>query len=472
MPSITLPPPLSKDIQVQLEYLADLPLYKTTKPLQYVPGFENDQRSTVCLNSGPPETLHDVRGTALDNFTLDDNGFKYVKAPTDFRDWNSQDAVAEIYISEMEALLRKEVEGVDEIVIFDARIRHGESSGTKAHDGLHYNPFARQVHVDQTESSIITKIRTLTELKANFLLRGRSRIINVWRPIRHPVYDCGLAIADGGMLKDGDVIECDRMRRDDGLFWDTMGVVKYREGYRWHYMSEQAEEDVLIFKNYDSDKRVKARHCLHTAFDVPFPPPHAPPRQSIEIRALIFTHPPPDSTPNPTLSRFPSPSPSPFSSSTPSSASSPATTPSVVRTLADCLRPNYPSPSPPSSVSPTPLTPSPTSSSITSPFPSSHPHAPPGGASDLLPESFAVPACGVTVADVALLATEVARLRALLGASARAGAEARAALECERRRRVAAEKAVARVREVVGWEMVEGEEEGGEDGVVEGGRRT
>ena len=259
MPSLTTPHRPAKDIQVQLDYLADLPLYQTTKPLQYVPGFENDYRSTVRLVPGPPETLHDIRGVRPETFTLDDNGFKYVKAPVEFHDWSSQDAVAKVYMPQMEALLREEVEGVDELVLFDARMRHGESLGTKAGDGLHYNPFARQVHVDQTESSIITKIRCLTELKADFLLRGRSRIINIWRPIKHPVYDCGLAIADGGTLKDGDVIECDRMRKDDGRFWDTMGVVKYRRGYEWYYMSEQDEEDIIIFKNYDSDKRVKAR---------------------------------------------------------------------------------------------------------------------------------------------------------------------------------------------------------------------
>ena len=259
MPSLTIPSPPIRDIQVQLEYLADLPHYHFAKPLQYVPGFENDQRSTVRLVSGPPETLQDVRGAASDAFNLDDNGFKYVKAPIKLQDWSSQHAIATEYIPQMEALLRREVEGVDEIVFFDARIRHGQPAGTKAGDGMHYNPFARQVHVDQTESSIITKIRSLTELKADFLLRGRSRIINIWRPIRHPVYDCGLAIADGKSLTDGDVIECDRMRRDDGRFWDTMGVVKYREGFRWYYMSEQDEDDVLIFKNYDSDKRVKAR---------------------------------------------------------------------------------------------------------------------------------------------------------------------------------------------------------------------
>lgn len=72
-----------------------------------------------------------------------------------------------------------------------------------------------------------------------------------------------------------------------------MGVVQYRKGYDWYYMSEQDEEDVVLFKNYDSDKRVAAPHCLHTAFNVPerMIVPGTPTRESIEVRALVFTHP-------------------------------------------------------------------------------------------------------------------------------------------------------------------------------------
>lgn len=68
---------------------------------------------------------------------------------------------------------------------------------------------------------------------------------------------------------------------------------RYRNGFRWYYCSEQAEEDVLLFKNYDSATDVSARTVLHTAFDLPPEnvPPNAPTRESIEVRALIFTYP-------------------------------------------------------------------------------------------------------------------------------------------------------------------------------------
>jgi hypothetical protein len=284
--------PKYKDLTVCLQYLKDDPLYKTVKPLQITPNFaDKEGRTNVKLEPGLPETIVDVR-SAGQQFDLDTNGFKYVKAPTGFKEWSSQPKIAQEYLPELEALLRNEIDGCDEILFYDARIRQAGEEGVKV-EGLSHNPFARQVHVDNTEKSVIEKIQALLEMKADYVLSGRARAINIWRPIKHPVYDCGLAITDGSKLQQGDVIECDRHRAVDGKYWDTMGVVKYRPGYQWYYCSEQAEEDVLLFKNYDSRSDGVVRTVLHTAFDVPpeMVPPNAPTRESIEVRALIFTYP-------------------------------------------------------------------------------------------------------------------------------------------------------------------------------------
>jgi hypothetical protein len=279
-----------RDVKVQLQYLCNDPLYETVKPIQITPNFaDSEGKTNVRLESGPSETIIDARGR---NFTLDDNGFCYVNAPTKFKDWSSQPQIAKEYLPELEDVLREHVDGCDEIVFYDARIRQAGDEGARV-SGLSYNPFARQVHVDNTETSVKEKIHNITDLKAEYYLSGRCRIINIWRPIKHPVYDCGLAIADGGKLRDGDVIECDRIRQSTGKYWDTMGVVKYRPGFDWYYMSLQDEPDVLLFKNYDSSMDVAARNCLHTAFDLPPEdiPPGAPTRESIEVRAFVFTLP-------------------------------------------------------------------------------------------------------------------------------------------------------------------------------------
>ncbi|GAB1739481.1 hypothetical protein NU219Hw_g4436t1 [Hortaea werneckii] len=267
-------------------------MYKTIKPLQITPNFQDTEGKTnVVLEAGPKETIRDIRSTDQP-FDLDKNGFKFVKASTSFTNWSSQPEIAEHYLQEMETLIHREVDEVDEILFYDARIRQSGDEGLRV-EGLSFNPFAKQVHRDNTDISCVEKIRNLTDLKADFLLRGRSRIINIWRPIKHPVYDCSLAVADGSNLHADDVIECDRHLAKTGTYHDTMGVVKYRPGFDWYYCSEMEPDDVLLFKNYDSSSAVQARYCLHTAFDLPpeMIPKNAPTRESIEVRALIFTYP-------------------------------------------------------------------------------------------------------------------------------------------------------------------------------------
>ena len=47
-------------------------------------------------------------------------------------------------------------------------------------------------------------------------------------------------------------------------------------------------DEALVFKVYDSLKDGRARFTAHTSFEAPATPPNAEPRQSIEMRALVF----------------------------------------------------------------------------------------------------------------------------------------------------------------------------------------
>ena len=95
----------------------------------------------------------------------------------------------------------------------------------------------------------------------------------------------------------------DIVRRD---FVRETAYVIYNETQRWYYKSHQDVEDVVLFKIFDSDTDVKARcnyilvqplHfysltqqvCPHTSFQHKSVLDSAPPRQSIEVRAFIFS---------------------------------------------------------------------------------------------------------------------------------------------------------------------------------------
>lgn len=67
------------------------------------------------------ETIKDVRGTqkVLD---LDLRGFCYIKAPTNFNDWASEQEIKKVLVPEVEDLLRQELKGCDEIHVIDIKV--------------------------------------------------------------------------------------------------------------------------------------------------------------------------------------------------------------------------------------------------------------------------------------------------------------------------------------------------------------
>lgn len=120
---------------------------------------------------------------------------------------------------------------------------------------------------------------------AERLLKGRVRIINVWRPIQNPVAHKPLAVADWRTLDVGQDLVPVRF-----IYPDRVGgtfSVKHNPALRWHYLSGQTPDEVTLIKCYDSEVD-RARLTPHTAFLDATSPESAPQRQSIEVRTLVF----------------------------------------------------------------------------------------------------------------------------------------------------------------------------------------
>jgi hypothetical protein len=107
----------------RLQYAKNLEIYQYEKPYSILTAFEDcDETTNLEWEQAEPEVITNVRGIA-DRFTLDDHGFAYVKWPTLFHLWDSRQAVEEIYLPEVETLLKESIPGVDEVVVFDWRVR-------------------------------------------------------------------------------------------------------------------------------------------------------------------------------------------------------------------------------------------------------------------------------------------------------------------------------------------------------------
>jgi len=230
------------------------------------------------------EDLHDVqiidgRGHESE-FTLDRNGFTILKAPSQVHDFYDRGEVERVYYPEVERLLRDAV-GASRVFVFDHGVRNAARDGAGVP--------SRRVHNDHTVNSAPRRVRDHLGADADELLKHRFGIVNVWRPIRGPVLESPLALCDARSFTDADLIASDLVYPH--VRGETSSV-EFNPEHRWYYFSEMQADEVLLIRVHDSAEDGRARLSFHTSFENPAAPPDAPPRESIEVRALVFF--PPD----------------------------------------------------------------------------------------------------------------------------------------------------------------------------------
>ena len=113
-----------QDLAITLQFLQWQDLYKTEKPFQIfinVPKDAKDPRNTNLLFESVNVKVLDVRGQS-GKYTLDDHGFIYRQHTTSISSFTDRKSVVDNYLPEVEALLRKEIDGVDRVFFFDWRV--------------------------------------------------------------------------------------------------------------------------------------------------------------------------------------------------------------------------------------------------------------------------------------------------------------------------------------------------------------
>jgi hypothetical protein len=215
------------------------------------------------------------------NFVLERNGFRFVRHDTRVADFYDENEIRRVYYPEMEALIKAE-SGASRVVVFDHTLRTADDD---LRESKKIREVVRRVHNDYTEWSGPQRVRDLLPDEADDLLKRRFAIIQVWRPIRHPVETYPLAICDARSLSPDNLVISER--RYPNRIGQTYAIT-YNPAHQWFWFPRMRREEALVFKVYDSLKDGSARWTAHTAFDDPTSPPHARPRESIEIRTLAF----------------------------------------------------------------------------------------------------------------------------------------------------------------------------------------
>ncbi|KAI5921162.1 hypothetical protein F4810DRAFT_377525 [Camillea tinctor] len=279
----------------------------------------------------------DLRGLDPRTFSTDTSGFALVRSPTSLPASSflvapsspaAPDPIRSTYYGEVASLLRASLPDgrrIADVVIFDHTVRRRDPAAPRGP--------VTQVHVDQTPGAAAARVRRhVAPGKAEAYLRPgrRFQLINVWRAIGHAASDTPLAVIDWRSTAPADFVPVDLLyparpdsavggvggegdddddrgkeRRPEESTWgsaegyevrgETMAVAP-NESHRFYYAKDMAPDEALLLKCYDSwgegepdgGREGIAVRTPHTAFVDPATPQDAPPRQSIEVRCLVF----------------------------------------------------------------------------------------------------------------------------------------------------------------------------------------
>lgn len=263
-------------VEAELKFYA--PPADGSKPWNYV---EDPPAGQPKFNFGFSDhdiTIDDVRGRET-AFNLDANAFETISGVASAEHaFDDDERIKRVYYPEVEQLLLDRVPGANRVLLFDHTIRRSNPGAARA-------PVVR-VHIDQTPWSAAERVKVHLPDEAETLLRGRYRIINVWRPLNGPVAAHPLAVADSSTVRDEDLVPVEH--RYPHRTGET-ALVRQHDAQRWYYWSGMTNEERLLLKCFDSDEQVGFKGRVpHTAFVDPRTPANAPGRESIEVRALVF----------------------------------------------------------------------------------------------------------------------------------------------------------------------------------------
>lgn len=165
----------------------------------------------------------------------------------------------------------------------------------------------KSVHIDQSYQTAENTVKYLLPDEADELLKKRFQIINVnkynlffsikfqlrmqsltsliqvWRPIKTILRD-PLGVADANSVPESDLVPAARIYPDR---IDETWTIKPNPNHRWYFKYTQQPDEVLFIKCYDSVNDGRAKRIPHSAFSDPAHD-HEPPRESVEVRTLVF----------------------------------------------------------------------------------------------------------------------------------------------------------------------------------------
>lgn len=213
--------------------------------------------------------------------SLDREGFCRARVPADnLQDLNDVAAIAR-YRAQLKPLVM-ELTGADDVLMFPHVVTRRQSPQGEAEQAA--SPPILFVHSDYTPEGARQNEVVYGELPRP---PRRTALLNMWKLLSPGPTDSPLALCDASSVQPEDVIAGESHYPKYGGFALETAFIKANPDHRWFYFSDLDDEEVLVFKQGDSDPRYP-QIVPHSAFDNAANAPDAAPRISIECRCLAM----------------------------------------------------------------------------------------------------------------------------------------------------------------------------------------
>jgi hypothetical protein len=241
--------------------------------------FANDHsRDTVVVE---PREMAILNGR-MEPPSLEREGFELVPHLSGVSDFEDSRDVAARYPDEIVEMLRA-LTGADEVRVTAPGILRFSEVSNKA-GALDNSMPARFAHIDATGE---TSARFATQSLPEGREFRRYAHYNVWRAFSAPPQDVPLALCDARSVAASDLIVADAIFDPLGLSeWSFESwIVAHNSAHRWVWFPDMTRDEVVVFRTSDS---LLGTPVPHVAFDDPHVAAAAPPRASIEMRAVAY----------------------------------------------------------------------------------------------------------------------------------------------------------------------------------------
>lgn len=275
----------TETLQTSVYFLKRNNLYNEEKPysLRFTPP-ENFPRSNITLEKHDV-TIRNIRPT-LKTLSFEKDGLTIMNLESrmSYDDFDNEEKLINIYLREVADSLCAFL-GAVHVQIFEHTVRKRHSIfPVSTGEPYKYNQPTSMAHVDTTPEWARDMVQKLNRDQADEILKYRVQCVNVWKPLKGPVQDWPLAMCDPRSIKpETDLEPCDLVYPDY--------VVENRQLYHsprheWMYLADQQPSEAWVFLQSDTTADVKS--VPHTAFPNPLAGEDAVPRESIEVRALVY----------------------------------------------------------------------------------------------------------------------------------------------------------------------------------------